>query len=76
MKMARVDVEDKCWVSCVLPVEMSAKRFPTFKRKISYAGNSLVVIIPEDLVKFLKLKKGSEVELVPLNNKMFAVKVD
>jgi antitoxin component of MazEF toxin-antitoxin module len=55
---------------------MRGKKFPTFKRKISYAGNSLVLIIPEDLSKFLNLKKGSEVEFVPLNQRMFAVKVD
>jgi|GEM_PF-2903727 len=66
----------ECWVSCFLPIEMRGKKFPTFKRKISYAGNSLVLIIPEDLSKFLNLKKGSEVEFVPLNQRMFAVKVD
>jgi antitoxin component of MazEF toxin-antitoxin module len=54
---------------------MSAKHFPTFKRRISYAGNSLVLIIPEDLSEFLKLKKGGDVEIVPLNSKMFVVKV-
>ncbi len=75
MKITREIANDNCWVSCVLPVEMSAKHFPTFKRRISYAGNSLVLIIPEDLSEFLKLKKGGDVEIVPLNSKMFVVKV-
>jgi hypothetical protein len=74
-KKSNVNKQENCWVSCVLPVEMSMKHFPTFKRRISYAGNSLVLIVPEDLSNFLKLKKGSNVELVPLNSKMFVVKL-
>ncbi|MEW6069029.1 MAG: AbrB/MazE/SpoVT family DNA-binding domain-containing protein [Candidatus Thermoplasmatota archaeon] len=31
------------------------------KTKLAYAGNSLVVRIPKDIVKFLKLDKGKEV---------------
>jgi len=44
-----------------------------FKRKISYVGRSLIITIPNDLVEHLRLKRGQEVNLVPVDDSSFMV---
>lgn len=53
---------------------LAVHRF-TFERKLTISGRSLVINIPEDLVKHLHLVKGALVKLVPLDDKRFLVEV-
>ena len=47
----------------------------TFTRKISYAGRSLVINIPEDVVSFMHIAKGKLATLTPIDKKRFMVEV-
>jgi len=46
-----------------------------FKKKIGYAGNSLILRIPKKLAKSLNLREGKEVEIIAKKNG-FGVNVD
>lgn len=45
-----------------------------YKKKLGYAGNSLVLRIPTKLAKSLKMRRGSEVDILP-DKKGFVVSV-
>ncbi len=51
-----------------------ARRFG-FIRKITVSGRSLVVNLPEDLVKHMKLAKGNSVRIVPLDDRHIVLEV-
>lgn len=51
------------------------KRAFTFTRKISYAGRSLVINLPEDLVSHMHITKGNLAKLTPIDKKRFVVEV-
>ena len=46
-----------------------------FIRKVGYSGKSLTINIPEDIASHLKVEKGQEVRIRPLNKKGFFVEV-
>lgn len=46
-----------------------------FKRTLTISGRSLVVNIPEDIVRHMRLKKGQKIDLRPLDDKRFLVEV-
>jgi len=48
----------------------------SFKRKLTVSGRSLVINIPEDVVRHMKLVKGKETKLTPLDDKRFLVEFD
>lgn len=47
----------------------------TFNRKITISGRSLVINIPEDLVKHMNILKGKEVKIIPAGKKRFIVEI-
>ncbi len=46
-----------------------------FQRKLTISGRSLVVNVPEDMVKHMKLKKGQRIDLRPIDDRRFLVEV-
>ena len=46
-----------------------------FQRKLTISGRSLVVNVPEDMVRHMKLKKGQKIDLRPIDDKRFLVEV-
>src|SRR3990167_9186857 len=40
----------------------------SFERKITISGRSLVINIPEDMVRHMKLTKGKKAKLIPLDD--------
>ncbi len=46
-----------------------------FQRKLTISGRSLVVNVPEDMVRHMKLKKGQRIDLRPIDDKRFLVEV-
>ncbi|MBI5227752.1 hypothetical protein HY988_04150 [Candidatus Micrarchaeota archaeon] len=46
-----------------------------FKRKLTVSGRSLVFNIPEDIVRHMKLKKGQDIDLRPLDDKRFIIEI-
>ena len=46
------------------------------KTRIGTAGNALDVRIPQQIIKFLNLKKGQEVIIEPINKKKFQVTIE
>lgn len=44
-----------------------------FERKLTVSGRSLVINVPEDVVRHMKLKKGQEVALRVIDDKHFVV---
>lgn len=47
----------------------------SFERKITVSGRSLVINIPEDIVRHMKLSKGKKTRLTPLDDKSFLVQI-
>lgn len=47
----------------------------TFKRKVTISGRSLVINLPEDLVRHMNILKGKEVKIIPDGKKRFIVEV-
>lgn len=43
--------------------------------KISYSGNSLIVRIPEDIKKAMKLEKGNDIKIHPEGKKRLVVDI-
>jgi len=43
--------------------------------KISYSGNSLIIRIPKEIVKFMNLKKESQIIISPENKNKIAVNI-
>ena len=46
-----------------------------FDRKITVSGRSLVVNLPEDIVRHMKLRKGMPAKLVPIDHKRMVLEV-
>ena len=46
-----------------------------FDRKITISGRSLVINIPEDLVKHMEILKGKKVKIIPAGKKRFIVEI-
>ncbi len=46
-----------------------------FNRKVTISGRSLVINIPEDLVKHMKIIKGNTVKIIPAGKKRFIVEI-
>lgn len=46
-----------------------------FVRKITISGRSLVINIPEDLVRHMKLSKGKKTKLFPLDDKRLLIEI-
>jgi len=46
-----------------------------FNRKITISGRSLVINIPEDLVKHMNILKGKMVKIIPAGKKRFIVEI-
>ena len=55
--------------------EKIKKQMFVFVRKVGYSGRSLIISIPEDLASHLKVQKGQEVRIRPINKKGFLVEV-
>lgn len=53
---------------------MKFHRF-SFERTITISGRSLVINIPEDIARHMKLSKGKKTRLTPLDDKHFIVEV-
>ncbi|RLG19839.1 hypothetical protein DRN67_01640 [Candidatus Micrarchaeota archaeon] len=51
------------------------KKNLVFERKVSYAGRSLIIIIPEDMAKHMSIEKGTIVRLIPVDKKEFLVEL-
>jgi len=47
----------------------------SFERKITISGRSLVINIPEDIARHMRLEKGQKTRLTPLDDKRFLVEV-
>ena len=47
----------------------------SFKRKVTISGRSLVINIPEDLVKHMDILKGKTVKIIPAGKKRFIVEI-
>ncbi len=47
----------------------------SFERKITISGRSLVINIPEDIARHMKLTKGKKTRLTPLDDRRFLVEV-
>ncbi len=47
----------------------------SFVRKLTVSGRSIVINIPEDIVRHMKLAKGMAAKLTPLDDKHFVVEV-
>ncbi len=48
-----------------------------FDRKVSYSGRSLIISLPEDLAKYMGVKKGERVRIIYIDKKRFLVeKID
>ena len=54
--------------------EIKNKRF-AFERIITMSGTSLSIGVPAEIAEHLKLKKGSKVRIVPMQDKGFLVEV-
>ncbi|HLD48821.1 MAG TPA: YgiT-type zinc finger protein [archaeon] len=48
----------------------------SFERKLTISGRSLVINIPEDVVRHMNLAKGKTTKLTPLDDKHFIVEVE
>lgn len=46
-----------------------------FKRKVTISGRSLVINIPEDLVRHMNIEKGKKVKIIPAGKKRFIVEI-
>ncbi|MBD3255417.1 MAG: hypothetical protein GF383_10005 [Candidatus Lokiarchaeota archaeon] len=46
-----------------------------FERKVTISGRSLVINIPEDLVRHMNILKGKKVKIIPAGKKRFIVEV-
>ncbi len=46
-----------------------------FNRKVTISGRSLVINIPEDLVKHMNILKGNMVKIIPAGKKRFIVEI-
>jgi hypothetical protein len=46
-----------------------------FERKVTVSGRSLVINLPEDLVKHMNIIKGKKVKIIPGGKKKFIVEV-
>nr|WP_304766362.1 AbrB/MazE/SpoVT family DNA-binding domain-containing protein [Candidatus Burarchaeum sp.] len=60
---------------CNLSLENIRKKNLIFERKVSYAGRSLIITIPEDLARHMGIKKGDKTKLMPVGRKGFLVEV-
>ena len=62
-----------------LEIEKKAKKLGIWgmekKSKISYAGNSLIVRIPRNIAKFMRLRKGKDILIRPEGKKKIVVTV-
>ena len=45
------------------------------KSKISYSGNSLVIRIPKDIARFMKISKGKEISIYPEKKNKLAIEL-
>lgn len=58
---------------CETNVDNIKKKNMVFERKVSYAGRSRIITIPEDLARFLHLERGNLVRLIPVDSRSFLV---
>jgi len=61
-------VEDMEQKTDLIKAEMLA-----FERKVTISGRSLVINLPEDLVKHMNIIKGKTVKIIPAGKKRFIV---
>lgn len=47
-----------------------------FERKLTVSGRSLVVNIPEDIVRHMRLSKGSRARLTPVDDKHLMIEIE
>ena len=47
----------------------------SFNRKVTISGRLLVINIPDDLVKHMKIMKGNIVKIIPAGKKRFIVEI-
>jgi len=66
---------DKVCPHCAIPVANMKKHTVGFERRVSYAGRSLIITVPEDLAKHMHIKRGSGVKVIPVDEKTFMVEV-
>ena len=45
----------------------------TFERKVTISGRSLVINLPEALVKYMNISKGNMIKIIPSGKKRFIV---
>ena len=55
--------------------EMIKSEMLAFERKVTVSGRSLVINLPEDLVKHMNIVKGKKVKIFPGGKKKFIVEV-
>jgi len=55
--------------------DLIKKELFAFERKITISGRSLVINIPDDLVKHMNILKGKKVKIIPAGKNRFIVEV-
>jgi len=55
--------------------EMIKSEMLAFERKVTVSGRSLVINLPEDLVRHMNIAKGKIVKIIPGGKKKFIVEV-
>jgi len=55
--------------------EMIKSEMFAFNRKVTISGRSLVINIPEELVKHMNILKGDTVKIIPAGKKRFIVEI-
>lgn len=61
--------------TCEVSLPNIQKRSIYFERKISYSGKSLVISIPEDLIRYMGVTRDKKVRIIPVSRKQFLVEV-
>ena len=58
---------------CRLSIDNIKEKGMAFQRKVSYAGRSLIITVPEDIAKHMGIERGSRVRIVPIDKGSFLV---
>jgi len=66
--------DSKC-AHCEVALPNIEKKNIYFERKVSYSGKSLIISIPEDLIRYMGLSKENRVRIIPINKWQFLVEV-
>lgn len=64
---------EECKV-CEASIENIEKKI-CFERKVSYSGRSLIISIPEDLARYMRISKENRVRILPIDKKKFLVEL-